>query len=52
MPGSAERLLAALGRAELSLDDARFGAVAGGAKVSDLGQLFPRVEAPRRAPVA
>jgi hypothetical protein len=44
MPTSAERLLAALGRPDLSLEDARFGAVPGGAKVSDLGQLFPRVE--------
>jgi methionyl-tRNA synthetase len=50
MPGSTERLLAALGRPGLSLDDARFGAVEGGAKVSDLGQLFPRVEA--ETPVA
>jgi methionyl-tRNA synthetase len=50
MPGSTERLLAALGRPGLSLDDARFGAVAGGARVSDLGQLFPRVEA--ETPVA
>jgi methionyl-tRNA synthetase len=45
MPASAERLLAALGRPELSLDEAHFGAVEGGAKVGDLGQLFPRVEA-------
>ncbi len=44
MPTSAERLLAALGRPDLSLEDARFGAVPGGAKVTDLGQLFPRVE--------
>ena len=44
MPTSAERLLAALGRPDLSLDEARFGAVPGGAKVSELGQLFPRVE--------
>jgi methionyl-tRNA synthetase len=50
MPGSTERLLAALGRPGLSLDDARFGAVEDGAKVSDLGQLFPRVEA--ETPVA
>ena len=50
MPGSTERLLAALGRHGLSLDDARFGAVEGGAKISDLGQLFPRVEA--ETPVA
>lgn len=46
LPYSAERLLAALGREELSLDDATFGAVGGGARLGELGQLFPRVEAP------
>jgi methionyl-tRNA synthetase len=50
MPGSAERLLAALGREDLSLDGAALGAVDGGAKVGELGQLFPRVEA--EAPAA
>jgi hypothetical protein len=50
MPASAERLLVALGRPGLSLDEAQFGAVEGGAKVGDLGQLFPRVEA--ETPVA
>jgi methionyl-tRNA synthetase len=50
IPTSAERLLAALGREELGLDTARLGAVEGGAKVSELGQLFPRVEA--EAPAA
>ena len=45
MPASAERLLAALGREELGLDGAALGAVGGGAKVAELGQLFPRVEA-------
>jgi methionyl-tRNA synthetase len=50
MPGSAERLLAALGREDLSLDGAELGAAAGGAKVGELGQLFPRVEA--EAPAA
>jgi methionyl-tRNA synthetase len=50
MPESAERLLAALGREDLSLDLARFGAVSGGATVGELGQLFPRVEA--EAPAA
>jgi methionyl-tRNA synthetase len=50
MPASAERLLAAIGRPELSLDGAELGAVAGGAKVGELGQLFPRVEA--EAPAA
>jgi methionyl-tRNA synthetase len=50
MPTSAERLLAALDRPGLSLDDARLGAVEGGAKLGELGQLFPRVEA--EAPAA
>jgi methionyl-tRNA synthetase len=50
MPESAERLLAALGREDLSLELARFGAVSGGATVGDLGQLFPRIEA--EAPAA
>jgi methionyl-tRNA synthetase len=50
MPASAERMLAALGREDLSLDGAVLGAVEGGAKVGELGQLFPRVEA--EAPAA
>jgi methionyl-tRNA synthetase len=50
MPESAERLLTALGREDLSLELARFGAVSGGATVGDLGQLFPRIEA--EAPAA
>ena len=50
MPGKSEELLAALGREDLSLDDARLGAAPGGAKVGELGQLFPRVEA--EAPAA
>jgi methionyl-tRNA synthetase len=45
MPGSTERLLGALGREDLSLDDARLGAVGGGAQLGEVGQLFPRVEA-------
>jgi methionyl-tRNA synthetase len=49
MPGSAERLLAALGREDLSLDDARLGAVGGGASIAELGQLFPRVEPTERS---
>ena len=49
MPGSAERLLKALGRADLSLEGARVGAVAGGATIDELGQLFPRVEPPERS---
>ena len=50
MPGSAERLLAALGREDLSLDGAVLGAAEGGARIGELGQLFPRVEA--EAPAA
>jgi methionyl-tRNA synthetase len=50
IPESAARLLAALGREDLSIDLARFGAVPGGATVGELGQLFPRVEA--EAPAA
>jgi methionyl-tRNA synthetase len=50
MPTAAERLLAALGHEDLSLDGAQLGAAGGGAKVGDLGQLFPRVEA--EAPAA
>jgi methionyl-tRNA synthetase len=50
MPASAERLLAALGREDLSLDCAVLGATPGGAKLGELGQLFPRVEA--EAPAA
>jgi methionyl-tRNA synthetase len=50
MPASAERLLAALDRPGLSLDAARLGSGEGGAKVGELGQLFPRVEA--EAPAA
>jgi methionyl-tRNA synthetase len=50
MPASVERLLAALGRENLDLESAAVGAVEGGAKVGELGQLFPRVEA--EAPAA
>jgi methionyl-tRNA synthetase len=49
MPGSAERLLAALGREDRSLDGARLGAVGGGASIAELGQLFPRVEPPEQS---
>jgi len=45
MPETAERLLAALGREDRSLENAQFGSGAGGAQVSELGQLFPKVEA-------
>ena len=48
MPASAERLLAALGQEDLSLERARLGARRGGATLADLGQLFPRVEPPDR----
>ena len=50
MPDAAERLLAALGQEDLSLDKARFGAEPGGARCGELGQLFPKVEA--EAPAA
>ena len=50
MPRTAERLLEALGREDLSLDAAQLGAVGGGAELGELGQLFPRVEA--EAPAA
>jgi methionyl-tRNA synthetase len=50
MPSSAERLLTALGREDLDLNRAALGAVEGGARVGELGQLFPRVEA--EAPAA
>ena len=44
VPDSAERLLTALGREDRSLDTAGFGQVGGGARIGDLGQLFPKVE--------
>ena len=46
VPESAERLLTALGREDRSLDTAGFGQVGGGARIGDLGQLFPKVESP------
>ena len=49
MPDTAERLLAALGHEDLALEGAALGAVAGGARLGELGQLFPRVEADRAA---
>jgi methionyl-tRNA synthetase len=42
MPGTAERLLEALGRPELGLDTARYGAAPGGATVAKLEPLFPK----------
>jgi methionyl-tRNA synthetase len=44
IPESTEKLMAALGQEDLSLDAARLGAVAGGARVGELAPLFPRVE--------
>ena len=49
LPDSAQRLLAALGQDDLSLDGARLGAVPGGARLGELGQLFPKVEVPEPA---
>ena len=46
VPASAERLLAVLGREDRSIEGARFGSGSGGARVGELGQLFPKVEAP------
>jgi len=46
VPESAEKLLAALGREDRSLEGAGFGAAGGGAQIGDLGQLFPKVEPP------
>jgi methionyl-tRNA synthetase len=46
MPESTERLLAALGQEDLSLEGARLGAAGGGARIGELAQLFPRVETP------
>jgi methionyl-tRNA synthetase len=46
MPTTAEKLLAALGREDRSVEGARFGAGPGGAAVGELGQLFPKVEPP------
>jgi methionyl-tRNA synthetase len=45
MPETAARLLAALGHEDHSVHAARFGAAAGGARIGELGQLFPKVEA-------
>ena len=50
MPASAERLLGALDREDLSLEQAVLGSGTGGATLGELGQLFPRVEA--EAPAA
>ncbi|HXD57407.1 MAG TPA: methionine--tRNA ligase [Thermoleophilaceae bacterium] len=44
MPDTADRLLQALGQPDLGLDSAEYGARPGGAQVSDLAPLFPRIE--------
>ena len=44
VPETAERLLAALGSEDRSLDRAGYGDVGGGAQIGELGQLFPKVE--------
>ena len=46
LPSTSERLLAALGQEDRSLENARLGAVGGGARLGELGQLFPKVEPP------
>jgi methionyl-tRNA synthetase len=44
VPESTEKLMAALGQDDLSLDAARLGGVGGGARIGDLAPLFPRIE--------
>jgi methionyl-tRNA synthetase len=44
MPESAGRLLEALGQEDLSIGNAAFGSIGGGAQVGDLSPLFPRIE--------
>ena len=44
MPESAERVLAALGQPGLGFESARIGATPGGASVTELSPLFPRIE--------
>ena len=46
LPETADRLLAALGQGERSIEAARFAASRGGARIGDLGQLFPKIESP------
>ena len=50
IPATAERLLTALGREQRGLEGARLGAAGGGARLGELGQLFPRVEPKAEAP--
>ena len=49
LPDTAERLLAALGSDDRSLDCAYLGGHGGGSTVGELGQLFPRIEPPAEA---
>jgi methionyl-tRNA synthetase len=49
VPESADRLLAALYQEDLSLECARLGARPGGARVAELGQLFPKLDPPAEA---
>ena len=44
IPESAEKLLAALGAPDTTLENARFGAHPGGQAVSKLAPLFPKPE--------
>jgi methionyl-tRNA synthetase len=44
MPDAAERLLAALGQEDRSLERAELGAMPGGGRIGELGQLFPKIE--------
>jgi methionyl-tRNA synthetase len=52
VPDSSERLLSALSQEDAALTAARFGALPGGARTTEPGQLFPRVEASETAPAA
>jgi methionyl-tRNA synthetase len=46
LPNTSQRLLAALAQENRSFEVARLGAVGGGARLGELGQLFPKVEPP------
>ena len=46
LPNTSERLLAALAQENRSLEVAPIGAGGGGARLGELGQLFPKVEPP------
>jgi methionyl-tRNA synthetase len=46
IPETTTRLLGVIGAEDLSLDGARLGTIAAGARVGELGQLFPKIEAP------